>query len=331
MNHTWAELQEIWKDIPEWIDSLRPYKEHLVDGDDPVDIAIKNYGLDIEGKKRKCYFILLQKFDFTPDCYITLAHETLHITQYVMDELAPNGRESESEAYLQSHLMRQFLKGLERKPIDIKESGVTVETAECHCPMCEQQRNVKKGPEEKRFEIEPLTKEEYEIYSDLLGDKTQVEEQKALPDEGYNPLYNIYGIQDNVIEITNLDLIKKVRTHFGAYSITGRIRIIDDFTSIERKKSKTISNIIRHPTHAVIMTVPQICEQVTRAFAGGVKKVGIILSTENPSLRFIAHNIRELIRGTFKVEITFLETSSVSIVDGKGIKVFIMAVELKHN
>jgi hypothetical protein len=58
------------------------------------------------------YLIMKDPFDFSDQAYITLAHECLHIVQYVLVPILNRDNEAEAEAYLHSHLMAQCLSAL---------------------------------------------------------------------------------------------------------------------------------------------------------------------------------------------------------------------------
>lgn len=63
------------------------------------------------GKTVLLYYIILKNsFDFTDDSYCKLAHEVLHICQFMLPDLLDRDREFECEAYLHTHIMGQCLK-----------------------------------------------------------------------------------------------------------------------------------------------------------------------------------------------------------------------------
>ena len=62
------------------------------------------------------YVIIIRTFDFSDWDMIMLAHELLHICQFLLPDMLDRDREYESEAYLHSHLMTQALKYLRGKP-----------------------------------------------------------------------------------------------------------------------------------------------------------------------------------------------------------------------
>lgn len=63
------------------------------------------------GEERTHYYIILPKgFDFSDYDYIRLAHEVLHICQFMLPDILNRNKEIEAEAYLHSHIMSQCLK-----------------------------------------------------------------------------------------------------------------------------------------------------------------------------------------------------------------------------
>ncbi len=58
------------------------------------------------------YIILTEQFTFTDWDYVMLAHEVLHICQFMLKDILDRDREFECEAYLHSHIMQQCLKQL---------------------------------------------------------------------------------------------------------------------------------------------------------------------------------------------------------------------------
>lgn len=60
-------------------------------------------------KITKYHFIILKGFNFSDYHMCTLAHECLHIVQFVLKDLLDRDREYESEAYYHTYLMEQCL------------------------------------------------------------------------------------------------------------------------------------------------------------------------------------------------------------------------------
>lgn len=61
------------------------------------------------------YIIFTESFDFTDWSMCKLAHEVLHICQFMLPLMLDRDREYECEAYLHSHIMEQALKKLRGK------------------------------------------------------------------------------------------------------------------------------------------------------------------------------------------------------------------------
>lgn len=65
---------------------------------------------------RMCFYIIIKpKFKFTDYEFCKLAHEVLHICQYVLVDILDRNKEQEAEAYLHTHLMEQCIKVLRKK------------------------------------------------------------------------------------------------------------------------------------------------------------------------------------------------------------------------
>lgn len=58
------------------------------------------------------YISLNTQFDFSDYDYCRLAHECLHITQFMLKDFLDRDREFECEAYLHTHIMQQCLKSI---------------------------------------------------------------------------------------------------------------------------------------------------------------------------------------------------------------------------
>lgn len=61
------------------------------------------------------YIIFRDTFDFSDWDMIKLAHECLHICQFMLPDILNRNDEYESEAYLHSHLMQQALQKFREK------------------------------------------------------------------------------------------------------------------------------------------------------------------------------------------------------------------------
>lgn len=63
----------------------------------------------VENDKTYFYIYIKDHFDFSDDDYCCLAHEVLHICQYLLPDILRRDNEHEAEAYLHTHLMTQCL------------------------------------------------------------------------------------------------------------------------------------------------------------------------------------------------------------------------------
>lgn len=66
-------------------------------------------------KKTLFYIIIKEKFLFTDYEFCKLAHEVLHICQFMLKDFLDRDREFECEAYLHTHIMQQCLKELRQQ------------------------------------------------------------------------------------------------------------------------------------------------------------------------------------------------------------------------
>jgi len=67
------------------------------------------YHREVNGKKL-FYLIFNQKFTFSDYDYCLLAHEVVHLCQFIMPHILDRNQECEAEAYTHTHLMAQCLK-----------------------------------------------------------------------------------------------------------------------------------------------------------------------------------------------------------------------------
>lgn len=65
------------------------------------------------GQDTICFYIILkEQFKFSDYDYCKLAHEVLHICQFMLKDFLDRDREFECEAYLHTHIMKQCLQHL---------------------------------------------------------------------------------------------------------------------------------------------------------------------------------------------------------------------------
>lgn len=68
------------------------------------------------GKRTTLFYLILKpRFAFTDEQYCILAHEILHICQFLLPDVLDRNKEIEAEAYLHTHLMSNILKILRAK------------------------------------------------------------------------------------------------------------------------------------------------------------------------------------------------------------------------
>lgn len=100
------------QDCQDWALAIKDDKDTMADGD---HWALKR--IVKEGKATYTYFYIFfrHQFDFSDHSMVVLAHECLHICQFLLPEFLDRDREVECEAYLHSHLMMQCLNVLRGK------------------------------------------------------------------------------------------------------------------------------------------------------------------------------------------------------------------------
>lgn len=101
------------KKAQDWMLGLH-YHEKLIKSD---SWAMLGLFTEIENKKDKSikrlfYIIIRDPFKFTDYEYCKLAHEVLHICQFMLPDILDRNKEHEAECYLHTHLMKQCLKAL---------------------------------------------------------------------------------------------------------------------------------------------------------------------------------------------------------------------------
>lgn len=91
-------------------------EKNLIDKEETWGFGLKR---EIENKKTgksvTCFYIIIRNFDHSDEHYIRLAHECLHICQFLLPDFLNRDKEIEAEAYLHSHLMRQCLAALKKQ------------------------------------------------------------------------------------------------------------------------------------------------------------------------------------------------------------------------
>jgi hypothetical protein len=102
-------IKELKKqECDQWLEGLSEDKS-IIDGGNYFALSrtIEN---EKSGKRTYLlYLIIKERFKFRDSSYCILAHECLHIVQYVMDIIGGLGKEKEFEAYLHTALMSKCL------------------------------------------------------------------------------------------------------------------------------------------------------------------------------------------------------------------------------
>jgi len=94
----------------QWALGLRDDKEFIGGG---KNFALhRNINHPKNGESTFFYIIFIEPFNFSDWSMCKLAHEVLHICQFMLPLMLDRNREYECEAYLHSHLMEQALKKL---------------------------------------------------------------------------------------------------------------------------------------------------------------------------------------------------------------------------
>lgn len=101
------------KKASDWLQAMQ-YQEKFIRGSGYCAYAVDL--INSKGQQKKLFHIYLDKtFRFTDTEYIKLAHEILHICQFLLPDILNRDKETEAEAYLHTHLMEQCLKILRSK------------------------------------------------------------------------------------------------------------------------------------------------------------------------------------------------------------------------
>jgi hypothetical protein len=97
----------------QWLAGLKEEKAMI---DSASNFAIKRVVSNKKhGDQTLFYIIFIKPFDFSDWAMCTLAHEVLHICQFMLPLMLDRDREYECEAYLHTHIMEQVLHKLRGK------------------------------------------------------------------------------------------------------------------------------------------------------------------------------------------------------------------------
>lgn len=102
------------KKAGDWMKAIELDKDLIDNGS---NFALSRHMRNIKNGKEVCYYyiILINRFKFTDYEMCILAHEILHICQFLLPSILKRDKETEAEAYLHTYLMETILKIL-RKP-----------------------------------------------------------------------------------------------------------------------------------------------------------------------------------------------------------------------
>lgn len=111
---TYAEINKMLTKKKAWDWKLGISKDEQLFADSTW-LAIKRtiYRKSTNENEVELFYIIIKKpFGFADYDYCKLAHEVLHICQFMLPEILNRDREFECEAYLHTHIMQQCLKSI---------------------------------------------------------------------------------------------------------------------------------------------------------------------------------------------------------------------------
>jgi hypothetical protein len=113
---TYDEIMKLLKQkkAVEWEEGLR-WDKGLIDKGTWFGLARTVENEKKDGYRHLYYVIIKPSFDYSDYEYCKLAHEVLHICQFLLPDILNRDREYECEAYLHTHLMQQCLSVLRGK------------------------------------------------------------------------------------------------------------------------------------------------------------------------------------------------------------------------
>lgn len=97
-----------------WITAISQDKKFI---DSDKYFALKRTVTENKTGREVTYFYIIfrNEFDFSDYMYCTLAHEVLHICQFMLPDMTNMEREYEAVAYTHTYLMQNILKELRKK------------------------------------------------------------------------------------------------------------------------------------------------------------------------------------------------------------------------
>lgn len=107
-------LQKFGRRFPTWV---KPLADCINEFETCWGFVHSNVWVDKDGQRKAHYWLIIKDpFDFTDEAMVNLAHEVLHVVQFVLSDKINRDREIEFEAYFHSYLMTECLKAL-RTPV----------------------------------------------------------------------------------------------------------------------------------------------------------------------------------------------------------------------
>lgn len=105
------------KKSSEWLKCLETSKEHFEKVYNWGSCFQRTISVTRGGKvtrETRYSFIYVKSFDFSDDDMCALAHEVVHLCQFVLPDFLDRNKEIEAEAYFHTHIMDQCLKALRK-------------------------------------------------------------------------------------------------------------------------------------------------------------------------------------------------------------------------
>ena len=95
-----------------WLQGLEMHKDLFDEG--AKYFACRSKVKEEDTERLFFYLVYNQDFKFEDDCYVRLAHECLHLCQFILPDFLNRDREYECEAYLHGHFMTQALDAIRK-------------------------------------------------------------------------------------------------------------------------------------------------------------------------------------------------------------------------
>jgi len=107
-------LNKYGKIFPTWV---KPLEEHKSLFDTCWGFVHRHQWKREDGKQMAHFWLIIKDpFTFSDEDMVNLAHEVLHVAQFVLSEKINRDQDVEFEAYFHSYIMRECLKAL-RTPV----------------------------------------------------------------------------------------------------------------------------------------------------------------------------------------------------------------------